>query len=299
MTNTDRFYLLYQAYKKEIESVLPETVMNQTQFTSMISEQFKDASFIEVEADGSYGILYYRFWEDEMAHVRVPVYGYYAESEKMMVRLFRRLADEIKSSLPMDFSVHLYGHDDACLRAMHMMQFGNIAEKCIKKISYEQMEPRHGVSIKELNKDEIARQWPEVWDTVSQIIFHLTQSPVFYKGEEFTEEVYRDFFTDPSVHVITASKGGRIIGIIEWNEEANPLISERFSSVNVGEAFVYPEFRGTGLSRQLLNFAEKQAHDNGAEYMWVEHGTANPEARGFWNKHFKTYQYELVRVVER
>lgn len=31
--------------------------------------------------------------------------------------------------------------------------------------------------------------------------------------------------------------------------------------------------------------------------MWVEHGTANPNARGFWKKYFKTYQYELVRTI--
>ncbi len=68
-------------------------------------------------------------------------------------------------------------------------------------------------------------------------------------------------------------------------------------SVNVGEAFVYPEFRGTGLSYQLLKFAEKHAYNGGARYMWVEHGTSNPEARGFWNKYFTTYQYELVRVI--
>lgn len=37
----------------------------------------------------------------------------------------------------------------------------------------------------------------------------------------------------------------------------------------------------------------------GYKYMWVEHGTANPNARGFWNKYFTTCHYELVRRVEQ
>lgn len=32
--------------------------------------------------------------------------------------------------------------------------------------------------------------------------------------------------------------------------------------------------------------------------MWVEHGTANPNARGFWNKYFDTYRYELIREIK-
>lgn len=43
------------------------------------------------------------------------------------------------------------------------------------------------------------------------------------------------------------------------------------------------EYRGTGLSETLLRFAEKRALEEGYKNMWVEHGTANPNARGFWN----------------
>ena len=39
--------------------------------------------------------------------------------------------------------------------------------------------------------------------------------------------------------------------------------------------------------------------EKGYKYMWVEHGTATPNARGFWNKYFLPYQYELVRTINR
>lgn len=88
------------------------------------------------------------------------------------------------------------------------------------------------------------------------------------------------------------------MGIIEWNHEENDFLEGKLNSVNVGEIYVYPEYRGTGLSETILRFAEKRALEEGYNYMWVEHGTANPNARGFWNKYFMPYQYELVRMIK-
>ncbi|MCQ2456148.1 MAG: GNAT family N-acetyltransferase [Clostridia bacterium] len=58
-----------------------------------------------------------------------------------------------------------------------------------------------------------------------------------------------------------------------------------------------PRLRGTGLAAALLGHAEAHEAARGAEYLWVEHGTANPCARGFWNKHFATTEYEMTRRI--
>lgn len=297
MNSIDRYKLLYRIYQKEMKLVLPEIVMDEQEFLLMVSEQLRNHHLIEMEIENQYGFMYYL--KDRAKHVIVPVYGYYAENEKMMARLFKKLANEVIQNSSIEFSIHLYSRNEDCLRALHMMQFGNMAEICIKKISKESIETFSNICIQELNKEEINHRWTDVWSMVSQIIHHLTLSPIFYDGKEFTEETFKEFFMDYSTHVITASIDDRFIGIIEWNEEENSMFSKYCRTVNIGEAFVYPEFRGTGLSRQLLQFAENQAYNSGARYMWIEHGTANPEARGFWNKYFDTYQYELIRVVER
>ena len=72
---------------------------------------------------------------------------------------------------------------------------------------------------------------------------------------------------DESVHVIAAFTDGRIGGIIEWNEEADSLYSSNCKQANVGEAYVYPEYRGTKLAYQLLKTAENHAYDSGARSM--------------------------------
>jgi ribosomal protein S18 acetylase RimI-like enzyme len=97
--------------------------------------------------------------------------------------------------------------------------------------------------------------------------------------------------------LIAAFYGRSLVGIIEWNLEEDSFMFGKRKSVNVGEVYVKPSLRGSGLVKALLNTAENRAMNAGFEYMWVEHGTANPNARGFWNKYFQTYQYELVRTV--
>lgn len=39
--------------------------------------------------------------------------------------------------------------------------------------------------------------------------------------------------------------------------------------------------------------------NQGLNYLWVEHGTANPNARGFWNKYFITYCYTMIRYMDK
>ena len=98
--------------------------------------------------------------------------------------------------------------------------------------------------------------------------------------------------------LIGAFHNNEMIGMIEWNKE-NDLLFGGGKSANVGEIFVYPTYRGTKLSEELLHMAGKRAKEEGFDYLWVEHGTANPNARGFWNKYFETHQYELVRTIKR
>ena len=59
--------------------------------------------------------------------------------------------------------------------------------------------------------------------------------------------------------------------VIEWNLEETLLCLER-KSVNVGEVYVKPSLRGSGLVKALLNTAENRAMNAGFEYMWVGHG---------------------------
>lgn len=292
--------LLYRKYVSCMAPILPDSVMPKGDFTASIFSGLKDLRLIDIkDACPEKGFLYYQSWQDEITHCRVPAYGFYAEDEKTAVMLFQKLAETVVKETPCDFSVRLYHNDSACINAFHMMQFGTVSERSVAATECSCEAAVLPVPVRALSKEEISVRWEEVWRAVGQIIEHLRQSPVFYPGREFTEDLYREFLSDNGTTLLAAEDNGKIAGIMEWNREKNEMLAPCCESVNVGEAFVYPEYRGTGLAGQLLYAAKRQAYLAGARYMWVEHGTANPNARGFWNKYFTTYAYELARRVER
>ncbi len=218
----DKYDLLYKKYKKHINKLIPDCIASKNEFELRFATRLEEMNVIALnDSCLREGFLHYSLWKDEVTHCHIPVFGYYAENEKTMVKLFQKLAETIVMDGVYDFSVNIYSDDIECLTAFHMMQFGNMSEHRNEKLA----------------------------------------------------------------------------GIIEWNTENCILVGNEKSSVNVGEVFVYPEFRGTGLSEKLLRFAESRAMAAGYKYMWVEHETANPNARGFWNKYFDTCQYELVRRI--
>lgn len=103
---------------------------------------------------------------------------------------------------------------------------------------------------------------------------------------------------DTELHV-AFDRQNRMIGMVETNQEPDEMIGTQVKSVNIGEIYVLPEYRGSALAKELLKYAGEYERKRGADYLWVEHGTANPNARGFWNKYFETYAYELVRKIEK
>lgn len=154
-------------------------------------------------------------------------------------------------------------------------------------------------TFKTLNKREIEEHWQAIWKMTEGIIAQLKASPVFYPCTEFTEDVYKEFYLDcnTSVHV-ALDANNNFVGMIESNRDQDLFIFPEKQSVNVGEAYVIPELRRSGLASELLHYTEAYEAINGAEFSWVEHGTANPNARSFWSKYFDTWQYEMVRKIK-
>lgn len=242
-------------------------------------------------------MMYYEWEENNGVHCRIPEWGLGAEGdnrEKAIGYLFQALAEEKVKGKTIHFSVELYAHDTELQRLFSYMEFGTQAETGVCALEGMECLPESDVRI--ISKEELEKRWTEVWCLVEKLVNHLKKSPVFYLGEEFTEEVYKEFFMDETTTVYIAERTGKIVGLIQTNEDApEPLFSEE-EAANVADVFVLPEYRGSDVAKELLFYAMKELKKN-YRYAWVEHGTANPNARYFWNKYFKTYKYEMVRAV--
>lgn len=289
---------LYEKYLEEIKHFAYLTPIAEDEFKGILENELAYFKPLCAFQNGKLvGAMFYQYNEAD-CFCFIPVYGYYYEDEKVLGQLFEHLAKLTVGDSGCTFSVGLYAHDETAIRLYSMMQFGMMSEKCIRRIADKDNDATLDYTFKHLNKSEIEDHWQEVWKLTSAIINHLKASPVFYPCEEFTEEVYRDFYmdSDTTVHVALDEKDN-LVGIIESNRSEDTLIFPEGKSVNVGEAYVVDELRGNGLAAELLQFAENYEKEQGAEFSWVEHGTANPNARGFWNKYFDTWQYEMVRKI--
>lgn len=275
---------LYEGYLKEMSHFTFLNPISETQFKACICEEMENMQCVYAKDENGYrGAIFYSCWEeDEMKYCNILVFGYFAETEDILADLFGQLADKIVKKGTYTFLTHLYAHDEMSIRLFSMMQFGMISEKGIRKIDEQPESERKDVCIKLLSKEEMIEKWSEVWTLTNAIVEHLKGSPIFYPGEEFTEEIYKEFYLDEDTHVYAAfSKEGKMIGIIESNMEADQIAFGEKKSINVGEAYVIPQYRRTGVSKALLSFAEHYEKTRGASYSWVEHGTANPNARRF------------------
>ena len=290
----------YDSYKKEIETLPGVLVKTYEDYCHFMKQELSAINgLVCMEDEICLGYLLYNKWEEnEEIHCSIPEWGYGAieeKREKTISRLFQALADELVGEKTVHFSLNVYAYDTEIQRLFSFLEFGIQAEVGIYNIENIVVEKTEHV--RKISKDELAHRWAEVWNLLSQLIKHLKKSPVFYGGEEFTEEVYREYFADAGTRVFIAEKDGKIIGLIEANEDTIPQVFSDGEAANVGEVYVLPEYRGTAVAREVLGYACKDLAKDGYRYAWVEHGTANPNARYFWNKYFTTYRYEMIRTI--
>ncbi len=290
----------YVSYKKEMELRHEVLLKEYEEYQKFIEQELYNISGLVCVEDGvCLGYLLYNTWEEYgETYCSIPEWGYGAieeKREKIISRLFQELADELVGEKTVHFSMNMYAHDMEIMRLFSFLEFGTQAEVGVRRT--ESIGVEDTGCVRKLSKEELAGRWDEVWSLLTQLINHLKKSPVFYGGEEFTEEVYREFFADTGTRVYIAEKDEKVIGLIEANEDTIPQVFSDGEAANVGEVYVLPEYRGVTVAQELLERACKDLSKIGYQYAWVEHGTANPNARYFWNKYFATYRYEMIRTI--
>ena len=286
---------LYSMYLAEMQHLHDFPAMTEAAYRALVMSRGENMQAVTLEHDGeTRAILLYRLGD---GYLDIPVFGYYYSDIKYLSMLFDKLlSDKVHSTTYINFSG--YVHDDALYRYLTLTQFGVYMEYCVRKPD-EIKNISTKYPVRALGKSEMNERWDEVWGLVKLILNHLKASPVFYLEDEFTEEGYREFFNDEGVTVWAASdENGRLVGLIESNNEEEHFALNGHTAYNVGEAVVLPQYRGTGLAEALLNACEKDLAAKGIEYTWVNHGTANPNAMGFWDKYFKPYRYDFERKIE-
>lgn len=293
--------IAYESYKKEVEKHSGIELKNYETYRAFMEQELKGSNgFVCLKNGKCLGYILCHTWEENGdVFCRIPEWGCGAvqeKREKVLSRLFQELAEELSGEKTVHFSMNIYAHDQEMQRLFALLEFGIQAEVGICRT--EEIKTVEEGCVRKISKDELADKWCEIWSLLKQLIDHLKKSPVFYGGEEFTEEVYKEFFADAATSVYVTEEKGKIIGLIESNEDTIAHVFDEGEAANVGEVYVLPEYRGTACALKLLHYASEDMVKRGYSFLWVEHGTANPNARYFWNKYFKAYRYEMIRTIK-
>ena len=294
--------IAFEEYQKECK-FNPLILRNDiTQIRSRMEKTIRECGgFAAVSGGEAEGFILkgYEHRAENISNYYLPLEGYGCtgkDREKIMSLLFQKLAEELVKEGKYHFEIKVYAHDTEIQRMFSFLQFGIECEQEICNIYEEKIDT--DIIFRKLTKDELKVRWTEVWGLTEKIIKHLTVSPVFYPSEAFTEEMYYDFFSDEATNVFVAEKDNKLIGLIETNPDKNDFITGNELCNNIGEVFVEEAYRGTDIAKGLFLYANYFEKEEGTKQLWVEHGTANPNGKRFWNKYFSAYCYTMTRDIE-
>ena len=245
-------------------------------------------------------LCYDHKWESkDVINITVPIIGNGAiitNRSKILFLLFQHIAEKECGGKKVHFEIKVYAHDVEAIKLLSYLQFGIQCTETIRNTN-EMICTEKQNMIFELSKSEIEDRWNEIWQLYRNLVLHLQKSPIFYPGTEFTEEIYKEYIMDDATRLFIAIKNDSIIGILDANSDGNNFITAEEDTYNIGDIFVSLEYRGYGVSQQLLQYVNDTLRNEGVNRIWVEHGTANPNARGFWDKYFNSYLFTLIRDI--
>lgn len=67
---------------------------------------------------------------------------------------------------------------------------------------------------------------------------------------------------------------------------------------NICGAFCLPEYRGSGVFANLLNYVVDTLKQQGITCLGVDFESYNPAGSGAWNKYFAPYTHSVVRRID-
>lgn len=294
--------IAFETYKKECKYVMGIELATKEDISRYLKVIFeRQNGKLCIDDDKLVGYLVYQeqWEEDELMCYRFPLWGYGAVGKartKIISMLFQVLAEELCTGPRTHFEIQIYAHDHEIIQLFSFLQFGIQCEEGICNCKVPDTNLNH-VNVRELTKKEKREQWDLIWRLLKELINHLRKSPVFYPGIEFTEELYQSYLCEEDTRLFVAEVDQKIIGIISTNKGGNSFVNDQADCYNVGDIYVIPEYRGKMVAQTMLNGLFDVLAQEGVHRVWVEHGTANPNARGFWNKYFDSYSYTMIRNI--
>lgn len=267
------------------------------------TDREKGTVYVDEGKIAGYLLEGYTWVQEGIKHIYIPVFGCSVNEEiknkeLVLQSLFSRQAQEMASEgMPLHYEIKCYAYNQALMTELVYEQFGCECLEGVKAVAAKAFEPIGDEVYKKLSKKDIKEKQQEILALYRGLVNHLRQSPIFYPGKEFTDEVYLDYVLDEGTYLYGIESQGKLIGMIDASKNEDHFVLGRTGAYDMGDVYVEENNRGHGMASNLLAFAEQDLAQKGIKLLHVEHGTANINARLFWDKHFETVIYTLIRDI--
>lgn len=246
-------------------------------------------------------------WEETVSSelinaIACPLCGYGIsegyDRAKVVSLMFQHASEILCEKAVQLYYIKVYAHDTEVITSYVLNNFGILCTDAIRSTDSTLGSIGSKYIYKELSKEEINKNEEELLKLWNALVKHLRTSPTYYPGEEFTDDVYLEYIHDENTRLFVAKDEENIIGMMDVSREGNSFINKECDTMNVGDLFFRPNYRGQQAAEGLLSYVNDILRKEGVKRMWVEHGTTNPTAQHFWGKHFGRFTYTLTRKID-
>ncbi len=191
-------------------------------------------------------------------------------------------------------AIALYEHDAVAKAALFRYGFGQRCADAIRRVEPLNAAPVPGVACCELpaGSAEMVRELRRGLDE------HLCQSPCFMARTDESRHAWLEEVKHRQSRLFVAMAEGQTIAFIEVTDEGENFITAHPDMLNICGCYCVPAWRGTGVSKLLLDHVLQRLQAEGVRYLGVDYESMNPTAAGFWEKYFEPYTASLVRRVD-
>lgn len=223
-------------------------------------------------------------------------------------RMYQALAEKLAKKGIAYHSIALYAHDLPALSGLFTYGFGMrcvdavrpMEEICPDGIAASGLplvtpSPTLGTAGQLTCRESGLEDFSKIRKLRACLGRHLGESPCFIKMSDEDVERWQRRKESGGVRVFTAWQGGEPVAYLEITDGGENFATEAAEMQNICGAYCVPAHRGQGVMPLLLNFVIRTLRAEGYTLLGVDFESINPNAWGFWNKHFKAYTYGLTR----
>lgn len=288
----------FEAERKTVPSLPPPGKMPDLLYP--VQKGYGSAAFIDGEMAGF--LCFYPFFEDAFGTTGVrgafsPVHAHGAvgeNRERIYSYLYQKTAGKLVKDKVLSHAIALYAHDEHAINSFFVNGFGM---RCIDAI--RPLDPIDRVEGPGCRFFELDKKKKGILAGLNNLLcIHLGSSPCFRPVPALIKKEFVVEKDTEDSRYFAAQTGGKIAAYMKIRETGENFITGNRYMANICGACCLPEYRGTGLYRNLLAFITEILADEGYTSIGVDFESFNPAARGFWLKYFTPYVSSVVRRID-